>query len=60
MKVGDVLKVNENESFSADIVILHTSEDNVCYVETKNIDGEANLKHKAAPLETWNMPLSEY
>lgn len=60
VKVGDIVKVNENESFSADIVILQTASDNLCYVETKNIDGEVNLKNKAAPLEIISMPLSEY
>lgn len=60
VKVGDVLKVNENEAFAADLVILKTSADNVCYVETKNLDGETNLKHKAAPLDTVNLPEHEY
>lgn len=60
VKVGDVLKVLENEQFSADMVILRTAADNLCYVETKNIDGETNLKNKAAPLETMEMPQSDY
>ena len=56
VKVGDVLQVLENEAFPADMMILNTSADNICYVETKNLDGETNLKHKAAPLETCNLP----
>lgn len=60
VKVGDILKVFDDEQFPADMVILKTSADNVCFVETKNIDGETNLKHKAAPLETINVPESEY
>lgn len=34
-----------------DLIIVSTSADNLCYVETNNLDGETNLKHKAAPKE---------
>lgn len=45
--VGDVLKVKKDEFFPADMILLYTSEKNgVCYIETKNLDGETNLKHK--------------
>lgn len=31
----------------ADILLLRTSDSNgMCYIETKNLDGETNLKHK--------------
>lgn len=33
----------------ADMVILATASKNVCYVETKDIDGETNLKYKVVP-----------
>ena len=47
--VGDVVKIKEDEMFPADIVILSSSTGKgVCYVETKNLDGETNLKHKIA------------
>ena len=49
VKVGDVIMVRENEFLPVDIIILRTSLDNVCYIETKNLDGETNLKHKTAP-----------
>ena len=49
VKVGDVIMVAENEYFPVDLIILRTSADNVCYIETKNLDGETNLKHKQAP-----------
>ena len=42
------------------MVILRTAADNLCYVETKNIDGETNLKNKAAPLETIEMLQQDY
>jgi len=45
--LGDIVKVSENEYFPADICLINTSEQNgVCYVETKNLDGEINLKFR--------------
>ncbi|CAE7183194.1 unnamed protein product, partial [Rhizoctonia solani] len=49
VKVGDFVKIHDRESFPADIVICATSEEeNVAYVETKNLDGETNLKSRHA------------
>jgi len=45
--VGEIIKVQENEYLPADILILRTSEPKgQCFIETKNLDGETNLKHK--------------
>lgn len=45
LEVGDVVLLRENEQVPADIVVLSTSDpDNMCYLETKNLDGETNLK----------------
>lgn len=49
VRVGDFVKLMNEESFPADILICATSEEeNVCYVETKNLDGETNLKSRNA------------
>ncbi|KAH9846917.1 phospholipid-translocating P-type ATPase [Lenzites betulinus] len=49
LEVGDVVLLRENEQVPADIVVLSTSDaDNMCYLETKNLDGETNLKPRKA------------
>ena len=49
VRVGDIVKIMDNESIPADILICATSEDeNVAFVETKNLDGETNLKSRTA------------
>ncbi|KAF8237713.1 phospholipid-translocating P-type ATPase [Tricholoma matsutake] len=49
VRVGDFVKIMDNESFPADILICATSEDeDVAFVETKNLDGETNLKSRHA------------
>ncbi|EPZ32698.1 Serine/threonine-dual specificity kinase domain-containing protein [Rozella allomycis CSF55] len=55
IKVGDILRLENNYAIPADLIILSTTEpDSVCYVETKNLDGETNLKIRRGPSElTW-------
>ena len=54
IKVGDVVRVNENEFFPADMVMLNSTEENgVFYVETKSLDGETNLKLKTVQNEMY-------
>lgn len=49
LQVGDFVRLYNNEQIPADIVVLSTSDnDGVCYVETKNLDGETNLKVRNA------------
>ena len=49
VRVGDFIKIRNDESIPADILICATSEDeNVAFVETKNLDGETNLKSRNA------------
>ncbi|KAL7750740.1 phospholipid transporting ATPase [Sorochytrium milnesiophthora] len=53
IRVGDFLFLRNNDNVPADVVVLATSEaDGMCYVETKSLDGETNLKIKRCPLET--------
>ncbi|KAI0320024.1 phospholipid-translocating P-type ATPase [Amylostereum chailletii] len=45
LEVGDVVLLRENDQVPADIVVLSTSDpDGTCFLETKNLDGETNLK----------------
>lgn len=47
LNVGDYVLLENDQDIPADVVILSTSEtDNVCYVETQNLDGETNLKQR--------------
>ncbi|PFH51676.1 hypothetical protein AMATHDRAFT_141843 [Amanita thiersii Skay4041] len=49
VRVGDFVKLVEGESFPGDIMICATSEEeDVAFVETKNLDGETNLKSRHA------------
>lgn len=52
LRVGDFVRLRSDESIPADIVLCATSEpENVAFVETKNLDGETNLKSRNAVLE---------
>ncbi|KAK9368795.1 hypothetical protein V1509DRAFT_64771 [Lipomyces kononenkoae] len=49
VRVGDFVRIRNDDEIPADIAILATSDsDGACYVETKNLDGETNLKVRQA------------
>jgi len=49
VQVGDFVRLYNEEEIPADIIVLSTSDsDGACYVETKNLDGETNLKVRQA------------
>jgi magnesium-transporting ATPase (P-type) len=55
IKCGDVVKVYSYETFPADLLCLCSSEGLECYVETKSLDGETNLKLRSAPKITYDI-----
>uniref|UniRef100_A0A7N5ZWJ7 Phospholipid-transporting ATPase n=1 Tax=Anabas testudineus TaxID=64144 RepID=A0A7N5ZWJ7_ANATE len=61
IKVGDVVEVEEDETFPCDLILLQSSrDDGTCFVTTASLDGESNHKtHYTVPdaekdLETLN------
>ena len=46
--IGNILKVKKGEYFPADCVLISSTDRKThgCYIETKNLDGETNLKLK--------------
>jgi P-type E1-E2 ATPase len=54
--VGDIVRVDNDETIPSDILLISTSDEKgQCYIETKNLDGETNLKIKQTHKEM--MPL---
>ncbi|KAA8643472.1 hypothetical protein EYZ11_001424 [Aspergillus tanneri] len=49
IQVGDFVRLYNGDPVPADVVVLSTSDpDGACYVETKSLDGETNLKVRQA------------
>uniref|UniRef100_A0A8D0BB27 Phospholipid-transporting ATPase n=1 Tax=Salvator merianae TaxID=96440 RepID=A0A8D0BB27_SALMN len=47
VRVGDFVQLQCNEIIPADILLLHSSDQNgICHLETANLDGEINLKQR--------------
>ena len=61
LKPGDFVKVIKEEEFSADCLIIKSSSSNgYCYIDTKNLDGETNLKAKCSVEEFKNIEDNYY
>ena len=54
--VGNILKVKKGEYFPADCVLISSTDRKThgCYIETKNLDGETNLKLKKSVMKFVN------
>lgn len=47
LRVGNVIKIMQGEYLPSDLVLLETNgSKGECFIETKNLDGETNLKYK--------------
>ncbi|KAJ3720646.1 hypothetical protein C8R42DRAFT_627902 [Lentinula raphanica] len=60
LEVGDIVLLKDNEQVPADVVVLATSDpDGMCYLETKNLDGETNLKPRRSVKATMGISSEE-
>lgn len=61
LEVGDVVYVEGEDTFAADIVLLKSSNEINAFIQTSSLDGEKNLKKRFVPkgLEELTKPVSE-
>ena len=60
LKPGDIVKVLKDEELGSDIIIIQISNPiGYCYIDSKNLDGETNLKEKACIEEFKNIKESD-
>jgi phospholipid-transporting ATPase len=50
--VGNIIKIEKDQQVPCDVLLLYSSEEKGnCFIETKNLDGETNLKEKKSSTE---------
>jgi len=61
IKVGDILLVNEDDTFPADLILLKSSLGQNAFIQTSSLDGEKNLKKRTIPVnfEEYVKPIDE-
>lgn len=51
VRVGDMVRLTCDSTIPADLLLLWSSDaDNLCYIQTSNLDGETNLKQRQVPV----------
>ncbi|EAS00612.2 phospholipid-translocating P-type ATPase, flippase family protein (macronuclear) [Tetrahymena thermophila SB210] len=61
IQVGEVLRVRRGEHFPADVLCIYsTGKKGEAFIETKNLDGETNLKKKIAPKISNNLTIQDF
>ena len=57
MRPGDLVRLELNSVIPADVILLRSSDpQNICFIETANLDGESNLKQKEIVLDPDSLP----
>ncbi|PWN43226.1 phospholipid-translocating P-type ATPase [Ceraceosorus guamensis] len=60
LEVGDIVLLRENDQVPADLVLLNSSDpDGNAFIETKNLDGETNLKARKCLKATMGIQTEE-
>jgi phospholipid-translocating P-type ATPase (flippase) len=49
LKVGDIVLINGDDTFPADIILLKSSNGQNAFIQTSSLDGEKNLKKRYVP-----------
>uniref|UniRef100_UPI00358ECF14 phospholipid-transporting ATPase IF isoform X2 n=1 Tax=Myxine glutinosa TaxID=7769 RepID=UPI00358ECF14 len=52
IQVGDIVRVEQDETFPCDLVLLSSDRRGVCHLTTASLDGETNLKTRCALSQT--------